>query len=164
MAKRKGAPEARVFADEKFIAEATDFVSRHRGKLILIFCVVMAAVVVWIVGTHAARSYEEEVAEYLEENLYKPLGIGEGSQSLFSPFPEPSKPIKVDEILERVKGTEARPYVLWILAKYLFEQGGEPNLRKAKKLAETCSTSTPIHSTSFTRATQTACFQRSKKI
>jgi len=136
MAKERREQEGRVLPDEKLVEATISFISRHRAKIIAIIVIVLAVVLVWVVGSYAERSREEEIAEYLEENLYKPLGIT-GSASPFS-FQNPGtdKSIDVDEIVKKVEESEARPYVLWLLAKYLFEQGGEPNLRKAKKFCE----------------------------
>ena len=77
MAKKTTGKEARLMADERVIAHASDFFSQHSMKFVLIFVIMMAVVVVWVVNAHASRSFEEEVGDYLEEHVFTPLRVNE---------------------------------------------------------------------------------------
>jgi hypothetical protein len=136
MAKRKDKHEERLMVDEKVIAHIGDFFSQHSTKFVLIFVVVMAIVVVWVVNAYASRSHEKEVGNYLEDNLFAPLGMHEPQ-----PFPRglPNDEVKlnVDEILEKIEGSKIRPYVLALLSHHLFRLGGNANLRRAEEIART---------------------------
>jgi hypothetical protein len=132
MAKKKD-KEARVLADEKVLERISDFFVAHGMKLVLVLLVVLVLAIIWIVSAYTNRSREREVADYLEDALFKASPAA--NPGAFGQTDE-NTPLNVNEILKRIEGTKIRPYALWILAQELFDKGGTENLDEAKKVAE----------------------------
>ena len=135
MAKSKERQEERLFADEKFIAYAGDFLTTHAAKLAIAFVVVLCVIVVLVVSQYSMRSHEEEVGDYLEEHLYSPLKLDVPPLYAMPGDETGAVNLDVDSILEKVADARVRPYVLAVLARHLFQKGGEANLRRAEDLA-----------------------------
>ncbi len=127
--------EEKLFTDQKILNHTSDFFSRNAVKIVVLFVVVMAAVVVYVVKTHVSISNERDVADYLEKSFYSVMreegGFSAGGAS------EGATAVNVKEVLEKIQGAKQRPVVLYQLAQYLFEKGGEANLKEASDVVET---------------------------
>lgn len=134
MASNHDTREEKLFVDQKILNHTSDFFSRNAVKFLILFVVVMAAVVVYVVKTHVSTVTERDVGDYLDANFYSvinergPVLGGEAAGV---------KAVNVPEVLAKIEGTKQRPAVLYRLAQYLFEKGGSENLKEAATIVAT---------------------------
>ena len=120
--------QGRLLADERLFAQTGEFFSRHAVKLVFGATAVIAVVIVVAVSSHVRQASDREKGDWLEKHFFQAVAAADadGGRTLS---------VDVDAVVAQADGYSGRPYVLYKLARWLFQEGGEQNLRQAARVA-----------------------------